>query len=87
MGGDLTGTGIELGQNSVELTGDVSSVAIQNWCVARLDLLVLQDDNLGEEPTHGSGGRPLRVGGNVATVDLLDGQTLDVEANVVTRFG
>jgi len=84
-GGDLTSTGIELGQNCVELTGNVSSVAVQNRRVARLDLLVLQDDNLGEETTHGFGGRLLRVGGDVATVDLLDGQTLDVEANVVTR--
>merc|ERR1719337_738539 len=64
---------------------DVSSVAIQNWCVARLDLLVLQDDNLGEEPTHGFGRFLLGIGGDVATVDLLDGQALDVEANVVTR--
>merc|ERR1712032_1657800 len=52
--GDLTGTGIELGQNCVELAGDVGSVAIQNRCVAGLD--------------------------------LLDIQTLDVEANIVTRI-
>jgi hypothetical protein len=39
---------------------------------------------LGGEVLGSAGGLVLRVGGDVSSLDVLDGDILDVEANVVT---
>lgn len=63
----------------------MGSVAIQHWGVSSTDLArVVEDDDLGVEGIGTLGGVVLGVTGNVTTTDFLDGDVLDVEANVVT---
>jgi hypothetical protein len=63
----------------------VGSVAIQDWGVTSTDLTgVVEDDDLGVEGVGTLGGVVLGVTGNVTTTDFLDGNVLDVEADVVT---
>ena len=84
----LTGTAINFLLELLELAGDVSGVAIQNWGVAVTDLTgVVEDDDLGLEGLGLLGGVVLGVGGDVSTTDVLDGNVLDVESDVVTGAG
>ena len=63
----------------------MGGVAVEDWCVTGTDLTrVVEDDNLGVEGLGTLGGVVLGVTGNVATTNLLDGDVLDVEADVVT---
>lgn len=81
----LTSSAIDLLDELSELASNVSSVAIEDWCVAGTDLTrVVEDDDLGVEGSGLLGGVVLGVGGDVATADILDGDVLDVEADVVT---
>jgi len=81
----LAGTAIDLLEELGELAGDMGSVAIEDWGVSGTDLTgVVEDDDLGVEGLGSLGGVVLGVTGDVATTDLLDGDVLDVEANVVT---
>ena len=83
--GSLTSTPVNLLLDLVELASDVSGVAIQDGAVAVADLArVVQDDDLSGEVLGSAGGVVLGVGGDVATLDVLDGDVLDVEANVVS---
>jgi hypothetical protein len=60
-------------------------VAIQDWGVTSTDLTgVVEDDDLGVEGVGTLGGVVLGVTGNVTTTNFLDGNVLDVEADVVT---
>jgi hypothetical protein len=82
----LSGTAVNLLEELRELASNVGSVAIEDWCVTGTDLTrVVEDDDLGVEGLGTLGGVVLGVTGNVATTDLLDGDVLDVEADVVTR--
>ena len=64
----------------------MSGVAIKDGAVAVGDLSgVVKDDDLGGEVGHTRGGLVLGVGGDVSSLDVLDGDVLDVEANVVSR--
>jgi len=84
----LAGTAIDLLDELLELAGDVSGVAIQDWGVAVSDLTgVVEDDDLGLEALGLLGGVVLGVGGDVSTTDVLDGNVLDVESDVVTGAG
>lgn len=81
----LAGTAIDLLEQLRELAGNVGSVAVQDRSVASTDLTrVVEDDDLGVEGVAALGGVVLGVTGDVATTDLLDGDVLDVEADVVT---
>ena len=81
----LTGTAIDLLEELRELASNVSGVAVQNGCVSSADLTgVVQDNDLGVEGSTTHGGVVLGVTGNVTTANLLDGDVLDVEADVVT---
>jgi hypothetical protein len=72
----------------VELAGNVGRVAVEHGGIAVGDLAgVVHDDDLGVELLRGLGGVVLRVTAHVATADILDGQVLDVEANVVAGHG
>lgn len=83
--GGLAGTTIAFLLDLGELASDVGSVAIQNGGVAVADLArVVQDDDLSEEVSSALGWVVLGVSGDVATTQFLDGDVLDVEANVVT---
>jgi len=65
----------------------VGGVAVQHGRVVVLDHVVVEDDDLGEEAAHLVARLVLVVGGDVTAVDVLDGEALDVEANVVSRLG
>lgn len=81
----LSGTAVNLLEELRELASNVGGVAVEDWCVTGTDLTrVVQDDDLGVEGVATLGGVVLGVTGNVATTDLLDGDVLDVEADVVT---
>merc|ERR1712001_492508 len=65
--------------------GGGGGVTVQHGAVAVADLPgVVQDDHLGGEVGHPSGGLVLAVGGHVASLDVLHGDVLDVETNVVS---
>jgi len=84
----LTGSSIDLLLEFGELAGDMGSVAIEDWGVAVSDLTrVVHDDDLSGEGLGLLGGVVLGVGGDVSSSDVLDGNVLDVESDVVTRAG
>jgi hypothetical protein len=81
----LAGTAVDLLLDLGELAGNVGSVAVENGGVTSTDLTgVVEDDDLGLERGGTQRGVVLGVTGNVATTDLLDGDVLHVEADVVT---
>ena len=64
----------------------MSGVTIEDGAVAVGDLSgVVEDDDLGGEVRHTRGWLVLGVGGDVSSLDVLDRDVLDVEANVVSR--
>jgi len=80
----LTGSSIDLLQEFVESASDVGGVAIENWGVTFLDFTwVVQDDDLGVEGFGFSGWVVFAVGADVTSSNILDGDVLDVEADVV----
>jgi hypothetical protein len=81
----LAGTAVDLLKELRELASNVSGVAVEDGRVAGADLTrVVEDDDLGVEAVAALGGVLLGVTSDVATTDLLDGDVLDVEADVVT---
>jgi hypothetical protein len=81
----LSGTAVNLLKELSELASNVSSVAVQDGSVTSADLTgVVEDDDLGGEALTAKRGVVLGVTGNVTTANLLDGNVLDVETNVVT---
>jgi hypothetical protein len=84
----LTGTTIDLLLNFVETASDVSGVAIQNGGVAVAHLSgMVEDDDLSGEVLAAGSGLVLGVGGDVSTLDVLNGNVLDVESDVVSGGG
>jgi len=82
---DLSGSSVDLLDELTELAGNVGGVAIENGCVSGTDLTrVVQDDDLGVERSGLLGGVVLGVGADVSSPDVLDGNVLDVESDVVT---
>jgi len=82
----LGGTTIELLVDVLELACNVCGVAVKHWSVAVGDLArVLHDDNLGVERNGFLRWVALGVTTDVATTDVLDGNVLNVESNVVAR--
>jgi len=85
---DGTSTLVDLGSDELELAGDMASVAIEDGGISVLDLSgMVEDDNLGDEHLSVGGGVVLGVRADVASLDVLDGEVLNVEANVVTGEG
>ena len=88
LGGVLNGftrAAINLLQELRELAGNVGGVAIQDRSVASTDLTrMVEDNDLGVEGVGTLGRVILGVTSNVSTANLLDGDVLDVETNVVT---
>ena len=63
-------------------------MAVEDGAVAVADLAgVVQHDHLSGEVRDASGGLVLGVRGHVASLDVLDGDVLDVEANIVSGDG
>jgi len=82
----LSSSAINLLEELSELASNVGSVAIENRSVTSTDLTgVVKDDDLGVEGLGTLRGVVLGVTGDVATTNLLDGDVLDVEADVITR--
>ena len=70
----LAGTTVDLLDELGELAGNVGGVAVEHGRVAGTDLTgVVEDNDLGGEGRGLLGGVVLRVGGDVATADILDG--------------
>jgi len=83
--GGLAGTLVNLSLDVVELAGNVSGMAIEDWRVSVSDLTgMVEDDNLGGEVLGILAGIVLGVRAHEASLDVLDGQVLDVETNVVS---
>lgn len=81
----LTSTTIDLLNELSELASNVSSVAIEDWSVSVSDLSrVVHENDLGVEGLSTLWWVVLGVTGNVTTADFLDGNVLDVEADVVS---
>lgn len=81
----LAGTTVDLLEELGELAGNVGSVAIQDRSVASTNLTrVVKNDDLGVEGVGTFGWVVLGVTADVSTTNLLDGDVLDVESDVVT---
>lgn len=81
----LSGTAVDLLEELGELASNVGSVAVKDGSVTGRDLTrVVQDDDLSVERGGGHGGVVLGVTRDVTTANLLDGDVLHVETNVVT---
>jgi len=81
----LTSSSVDLVVDSFELTSNMSSVAIQNGSVTSLNLTgVIHDDNLRVERSSFFSGVVLGIGSDITSSDILDGDTLNVETDVVT---
>ena len=81
----LAGTTVDLLEELGELAGNVGGVAIQDRSVASTNLTrVVKNDDLGVEGVGTFGWVVLGVTADVSTTNLLDGDVLDVESDVVT---
>merc|ERR1719340_221833 len=88
MGLDGTNATINLLLDFVELASNMSGVAIQDWRVAIANLTgMVQDNDLSGEVLGGECRLVLGVGCDVSSLDVLNGDVLDVEANVVSGNG
>lgn len=84
----LTSSSVNLVVDGFELASNMSSVAIENGGVSVLDLTgVVHDDDLRVERSNFFSGIVLGIRSDVSSSDILDGDTLDVETNVVTWNG
>jgi len=82
---DLVSSLVNLGLDLGELAGDMGGVAIEDGRVSVMDLSwVVKDDNLSNEHLGVGGWVVLGVGGDVSSLDVLDGKSLNVETNIVT---
>jgi len=71
-----------------ELAGNMASVAIEDWSVTVHDLTwMVHDDNLSLEELGVHSWLSLGVGGDVSSLDILNGEVLNVETNVVSWNG
>jgi len=82
---NLTITLVDLGSDLGELASNMGGMAIKNWSVSVLDLTwMVKDNNLGEEHLSILGWVVLGVRADISSLDILDGQVLDVETNIVS---
>jgi len=85
---NLSRTPVNLGDDLLELAGNMGGMAIQHGGVAVFNLTgVVQNDNLSEEGLNFFGRIVLGVTSDVSSADILDRQTLDVESDVVAWDG
>jgi len=82
----LSGSSVHLLHDLGELGGDVGSVAIQNWGVSVTDLTwVVKNDNLSFEVVATLSWLVLGIRADESSFDILNGDSLNVESDVVTR--
>jgi hypothetical protein len=83
---NLTGTTVYLLHGGSEFAGNVSNVAIQQRELSVGDFSRVDHDNsMGLETGDSRGGAGFGVRGDVSASEILDGNVLRVETNVVTR--
>jgi len=82
---NLSVSSIDLGLDTGELASDVSGVAIEDGGISRGDLSrVVKNNNLGKESNNFLRGIVLGISTNVSSLDVLNGNSLNVESNVVS---
>ena len=85
---DGTSTLVDLGSELLELAGNMASMAIKDGSVTILDLTgMVEHDDLGDEHLGISARVVLGVRSDITSLDVLDGEVLDVEADVITGVG
>merc|ERR1719337_12970 len=85
---DGTSTLVDLGSELLELAGNMASMAIKDGSVTILDLTgMVEHDDLGDEHLGVCARVVLGVGGDIASLDVLNGEVLNVETNVITGEG
>jgi len=85
---DSTSTLVDLGSELLELAGNMASMAIKDGSVTILDLTgMVEHDDLGDEHLGVCARVVLGVGGDIASLDVLNGEVLNVETNVITGEG
>ena len=86
--GGLTGSLVHLGEDFSELAGNMGGMAIEDWGISVHDLTwMVHDDNLSVERLGILSWLSLGVGGDVTSLDVSDGESLNVESNVVSWDG
>jgi hypothetical protein len=82
---NLSRTFVDLLLDLLEFACNMSSVAIEYWGVLVADLTwMVEDNDLSCEGFGFLGWVFFAVGSNMSTTDILDGDVLDIESNVVT---
>lgn len=81
----FAGSAINLFKELIELASNVRSVAVEDRCITSVNLTRMGEDNdLSVERVGAQGWIVLGVTSHVASANVLDGNVLDVEANVIT---
>jgi len=84
----LTSSLIHLLLELSEFTSDVTGVAIKDWSVTGHDLTwMVHDDNLSLEVLGIHSWGVLGIRGNVTSLDISNGKSLNVETNIVSWNG
>jgi hypothetical protein len=82
---DLTGSLVHLVFNFGEFASNMASVTIEYWHVTVHDLTwMVHDDNLSLEVVSVLSWLSLGIGGDVTSLDIRAGKTLNVETNIVS---
>jgi len=85
---DGTSTLVDLGSELLELAGNMACVAIEDGSVTILDLTrMVEHDDLRDEHLSICARVILGVGSDITSLDVLNGEVLHVEADVVTGVG
>ena len=85
---DFTITLVDLGADLGELASNMGSVAIKDWSVSGVDLTwVVKNDDLSKEHFGIGSWVILGIGGDVTSLDVLNGDASDVKSNVVSWLG
>jgi hypothetical protein len=86
--GGLTGSLVHLGEDLSELASNMASVAIEDWGISVHDLTwMVHDDNLGVEALGVLSWNVLGIRSDVSSLDVSDGESLNVESDVVSWDG
>mmetsp|Transcript_4341 Transcript_4341/g.4853 ORF Transcript_4341/g.4853 Transcript_4341/m.4853 type:complete len:237 (-) Transcript_4341:313-1023(-) len=81
----LSGSSVNLLVDGFEFAGNMGSMAIQNGSITVGDLSgMVHDDNLSVERGTFLGGVVLGVRANISSLDILDGDILAIESDIVS---
>lgn len=84
----ISSSTVQFRDDLFESTGNMSSVAVQNWTVAGMNgTRVGHDNDLRNKGLGASSWFVMRVTSHIATLQVLHRNILDIESNVVARKG